>query len=284
MRAGTAIHRAELLARAIVRAALGSLVLAACDSRLVLESEQTSSKAGPWRLATVSTIYEPRKTNYQARVVHFLVLEGPSGEHRAALDELFVWGAGGARTRRDLDLPEFERMKKTRPIARLAPDGHALAWSRDGGKKYHYVALDAGDAPFACLHVEFGSVDDPWLGAPKTRDLVLGILRTGLPGGDSTHAPPDPVVGEFDSELGRAAAYACERKTDPEFALAVVNALVAPGERFVSSSVLDRLIACAADAAKADPNVRKVLDSASRSSDPASKIQADRAKAALGKP
>src|SRR6185503_16510862 len=128
--------------------------------RDVQYSLRSDPAAAAGRQATVSMIYEPGfdtlHGGYAKRVTYWLEVTGAGGEYRGRLDQVFVddgFGSGPA----DVPLAEFEALRKTTPRVSMAADGHALAVSCDGGTRYRYVALDAGDKPLYCHHLTFGS-------------------------------------------------------------------------------------------------------------------------------
>jgi hypothetical protein len=267
---------------------VAAIALAGCrrDVQHVLKSEPAAA-AG--RQATVSMIYSPGfsslHSGYEKRVTYWLELTGPGGELKGELDHFFVdAGVGSAEeVMSDVPLAEFEAMKKTKPRVSIAADGHALAVSRDGGTRYRYVALDAGEKPLYCHHLTFGPdpSGDVWSAAPTTRDLVLGILQTRSGQASSPHfvslAPSDPFHDEFTGAMAHACA-----NDDAELRTAVVSAAVAPGEQIATSAVVDPLVACVAGIAKGDDGARATLVAEVAAKDPARPGQLERAALGLG--
>jgi hypothetical protein len=210
-----------------------ALVLALCvalsgcenDRPLSLESDPaTAPAAKKWRRATVSMIFEKGHGNYSTRIRYWLKLTGPAGEHTSTLEELFVESTG--KGPHDLPKAEFEAAKKTKPRVQMASDGHALAFSRDGGRHYRYVALDAGDRPLFCTHVTFEPHEDDALhDAPETRDLALAILRTKGTSGEKHYPASDASWSSaFEHEALGAIDYACAHRDDDDLAAALTSA------------------------------------------------------------
>jgi hypothetical protein len=265
-----------------------AIALTGCrrDVPFVLKSDP-SSAAG--RQATVGMTYSPGfsslHSGYSERVTYWLELTGPGGVHKGQLDQFFVDTGVGSVEKVMADVPraEFEALKRTKPRVSIAGDGHALAVSRDGGTWYRYVALDAGEKPLYCHHLTFGpdASGDLWRTAPRTRDLVLGILQTRSDRRPSPHlvslAPSDPFRDEFDG----ARAFACA-SNDAELRAAVVSAAVLPGEQIATSAVIDPLVACVAEIAREDAGVRKTLVAEVAARKPAFQGQMERAALALG--
>ena len=221
------------------------------DKPLALDSEPAVAPGAPrWRRATVSMIFEQRRASYATRIRYWLKLSGPGGEHTSTLEEVFPpSGIQGA----PLEVPtaDFEALKKKTPRVQLATDGHALVFSRDGGPRYRYVALDAGDKPVYCPHVAFApdASGNPWSAAPTTRTLALAVLRTRENKGQVHYPSSDGAWSSaFEQEALGSVAYACAHRDDPELRAAVLSA-AKQLPTFATSVVSDALTACAASLA-----------------------------------
>jgi len=268
--------------------ALAFAVAAGCreDVQYALTSD---SSAAAGRQATVSMVYVPGfagwHSGYPKRVIYQLALTGPRGEYKGELEHFFVDDFEESPDELMIDVPlaEFEAMKMTKPRVSMAADGHALAVSRDGGIRYRYVALDAGDTPLYCHHLTFGAdvSGDVWRSAPVTRDLVLGILRARSDESPSPHlvslAPSDPFLEEF---LG-AMAFACAGH-DAELRAAVVSAAINPGEQVRLTKVVDPLVACVTAIVKEDAAAKAALVAEVAAKNPAHRDQMERAALGLG--
>jgi hypothetical protein len=227
-----------------------ALALLGCgkEKPLSIESEPaTAPSASKWRRATVSMIFEQGHGNYTKRIRYWLKLSGPAGEHTSTLEEVFG-PSGIANTPMEVTAEELEALKKTKPRVAMAPDGHALAFSRDG-HLYRYVALDAGEQPLYCAHLAFepDSSGDALAAAPTTRDLALAILRTKGTSG-APHYPKAHAVwsSAFESEALGAIDYACAHQEDADLRAALVSAKKRFAD-FANTVVTERLAACAKD-------------------------------------
>jgi hypothetical protein len=180
------------------------------------------------------------------------------------------WGEDAAPFLEWTDRPTFE--------LRLAPDAHAIALSDDQGAHWSYVALDAGDEPFACLHTRVaGEGRDPFTVLPTTRELTRSILASGSPseGRGSAHpseasAAPNAADAWSDPELRGALRYACARPDDLPLGRELAGALV---RESTSASIWDlptrtKVVACLGAFASADPAVRATLLTTLRAASP----------------
>ena len=141
--------------------------------------------------------------------VHTVVLAGTGGEARVEIG----WQAGEGRPLE---------------VLRFSADGRLLAVSADGERTWRFCWLDA-DPPLFCEHaVAEASGGDPFLQAPRLRDLVLGILRPaqeGVPGGR-----PHPFGESRHDELTEAGWYATRHAAeDPELRTAFARAVLDAG-------------------------------------------------------
>lgn len=214
------------------------------ESPAALDSDVAVAPAArKWQRAKISVVHEQGHGNYSERLRYWLKLEGKSGEHKSTLEELFP--PAGIPSPLEISKAEMEVLAKTKPIVKLASDGHALVFSRDGGALYRYVALDAGDVPLYCPHLTFARDDsgDPWHAAPSTRALALAVLRTRK-NHDETHHPSSngAWASAFEHEALGAIAFACAHPDDAELRKALASA--AEMKPFATSVVLDALSAC----------------------------------------
>lgn len=109
-----------------------------------------------------------------------------------------------------------------------APDGHALALSKDEGKTWTYIGIDAGRTPLFCKHETFAvGGKAPWPAMPGTRDVVLRVLSN--PRAHSV-AWNDYAVGAslkfLDDEIGPAATFACRNLDDERMRDALATSIV----------------------------------------------------------
>lgn len=233
--------------RVAVMFVVGALGAGCRDDKLFsLESEPALAPAAPkWQRATVSMIFEKGRHNYSTRIRYFLRLTGPAGEHKSTLEEVFPLEVIAGSF--DVPSAEFETLKKTKPLVQLAADGHALVFSRDGGARYQYVALDAGDKPVHCRHLTFApdASGSPWKSAPTTRDLALAVLRTRRNEGEVHYRSSDGGGSSaFEQDALGAAAYACAHPDDADLRTALRSAAT-PFRGFANSVVIDA-VACPA--------------------------------------
>jgi hypothetical protein len=168
------------------------------------------------------------------------------------------WGEDSAPFLEWTDRPSFE--------LRLAPDAHAIALSDDAGAHWSYVALDAGDEPFACFHTRVASDGrEPFAVLPTTRELARSILASGsaTDGRGLAHPgeAPDAADGWNGQELRGALRYACAHPDDATLGREVAAALV---RETTSASIWDlptrtKVVACLGAFAKTEPAVRATL-------------------------
>jgi len=229
------------------------MLLAACgvgagctDKPRSRESETAVAPNAPrWQRAKVSMIFEQGRGGYPARIRYWLELAGTGGEQRSTLEEVFP--PSGVQGPLDVPTAEFELLKKKAPRVQLAPDGHALVFSRDGGPHYRYVALDSGNKPVYCAHLVFApdASGNPWPAAPTTRALALAVLRTRGNHGQ-VHFPSSDGAwsSAFQQEALGAIAYACAHRDDPELRTEILSAAT-QFPTFANSAVTDALTTCA---------------------------------------
>lgn len=108
----------------------------------------------------------------------------------------------------------------------IAPDGHAVAVSRDGGKTWGYASFD-GPAPIYCAHrppAAPAAPGDLWAGVPTTKAATIELLRLA---GDLNAAVrhAGKLDARFGEELDGAAQFACAGASDPDLAAALGGAL-----------------------------------------------------------
>lgn len=227
-------------------------LLAACgagcsNKPLSRESEPAVAPNAPrWQRATVSMIFQQRGSNYPERISYWLQLAGTGGEQKSTIEQVFP--ATGVPSPSEVPIAEYALLKKKAPRVQLAPDGHALVFSRDGGPHYRYVALDSGDTPVYCAHLVFAPdpSGNPWPAAPTSRDLALAVLRTRGNQGDVHFPSPDGAwSGAFEQEALGAIFYACAHREDPELRTEILSA-AKRFPSFATSVVMRTLTTCAA--------------------------------------
>lgn len=199
-----------------------------------------------WQRATVLMTFEKGHGNYSTRIRYAINLSGTGGALYATLEQVF--GPSGVQGPMEVTEQELDALKKKTPRALLAPDGHALVFSRDGGPRYQFVALDAGDKPVFCPHLTFApdASGNPWAGAPTSRAWALAVLRTSANKGQVHYPSSDGAYSTaFQEEALGAIAYACAHREDAELRAAVATA-AKQLPSFATSVVMDAATQCAA--------------------------------------
>jgi hypothetical protein len=218
---------------------------------------EVTGTAGAYKHATLQERYEPGYVHVHGsrpqEITYTLTLDDGTSPRTIPLEKHGGWG--------DTTPERMALLRQGQMELRLAPDGHALAFSVVKGEGFRYVGLDTTGAPLFCPHVTFGrgASGDVWAVAPTTRDLALGILgaSTGTP---SAHLPAPSA--RIDDEFIAATAYACALPSDPALSRALAQAVAMQDSPVTNDTTVDPLVSCVEQRAKDDVAVRALLEPA----------------------
>lgn len=220
-----------------------------------------------WKSAQIFVGYHPgrftRTSHISAQVIDVLRMNDGHKNQDFTLDVF------SSRELDDSKDPDFVARHKASFMLQVAPDGHALALSSDGGSHWNYVALDAGSAPLYCRHLSFSvpPQGDLWNAAPTTRHLALEILKTQVDLDQQAHDDTKGHAiheGSFTLELAGAVRFACGHPEDETLRQELTEALIRPGDQIDfggprRDEVTQEMADCIARYARDDQTLRERL-------------------------
>ena len=196
-----AIDSRRLLWPTLLLSALAALLSGCksspCGNESFFRTVTTATAKGQrWTTANFNVSFVPGHSHgdgySNAHVGYILEVTGPAGRDFVNLDE---------------NLPDSD--SNCHPTVRLAmaPDGHAVALSRDEGQSWTYVAFDTSP-PLYCPHRAGLSSADLWSAAPTTAAFATERLKTATDAA-SALAHAGRLDWRYEGELEAAATYVC---------------------------------------------------------------------------